>query len=176
MCKRSMAFLTAIVFAVLAVIPVGCQRSELQSNEAAGNAPAGPKAMVKAGELPASSEENRDATDSSPANSAKLINEARELLEMGNVSEAESKLKAVLAIDPEARGAYYYLTLAKERTLIEERGQVSGRSRIILTGGAKVLYLGDRPLPRFEPKWEALREMPPTDKIYRWENKRGTER
>lgn len=46
-----------------------------------------------------------------------LVNDARLLMEMGKLDEAESKLRLALKLDPEKRAAYYYLNLVEERRL-----------------------------------------------------------
>src|SRR5687768_1545857 len=114
---RSMPLLIAILLAAFAVISFGGQSSEAQFDVDAGKTSAGHNLTVTIPEPPAAATEERseDARYSSPANSAIMINDARVLLEQGRVNEAEAKLKNVLALDPDARAAYYYLALIKQR-------------------------------------------------------------
>jgi len=44
-----------------------------------------------------------------------MVQDAKLLIELGKLDEAEKKLNAVVAVDPTTPGAYYYLSLLKER-------------------------------------------------------------
>ena len=49
-----------------------------------------------------------------------LVQDARFLIEMGRIDEAEKKLKQAVKNDPEHRAAYYYLDLIKEQRYAQE--------------------------------------------------------
>lgn len=53
-------------------------------------------------------------------NTSILVNDARLLIEMGKLDEAEAKLKQAVKENPEHRAAFYYLTLIKERRFNQE--------------------------------------------------------
>ena len=53
-------------------------------------------------------------------NTSILVNDARLLMEMGKLDEAEAKLIQAVKEDPENRAAFYYLTLIKEKRYAQE--------------------------------------------------------
>ena len=53
-------------------------------------------------------------------NTSVLVNDARLLMEMGKLDEAEAKLKQAIKEDPENRAAFYYYSLIKERKYSQE--------------------------------------------------------
>jgi len=66
-------------------------------------------------------------------NTSILVNDARLLMEMGKLDEAEAKLIQATKEDPEHRAAFYYLTLIKERRFGQEarKREVMAKERII---------------------------------------------
>jgi beta-lactamase regulating signal transducer with metallopeptidase domain len=63
------------------------------------------------------------------------VKDARVLLEMGKLDEAEAKLKEVVKDDPQNREAFYYLKLIKERRFNEESRRRAAAGPIFATGG-----------------------------------------
>ncbi|MGZ8899292.1 MAG: tetratricopeptide repeat protein [Limisphaerales bacterium] len=66
-------------------------------------------------------------------NTSILVNDARLLMEMGKLDEAEAKLIQATKEDPEHRAAFYYLTLLKERRYSQEarRREVMVKEKIV---------------------------------------------
>jgi tetratricopeptide (TPR) repeat protein len=66
-------------------------------------------------------------------NTSTLVNDARVLMEMGKLDEAEAKLKQAVREDPEHRAAFYYLTLITERRYAQEarRREVGVKEKIV---------------------------------------------
>ncbi len=66
-------------------------------------------------------------------NTSVLVNDARVLMEMGKLEEAEAKLKQAVREDPEHRAAFYYLALITERRFAQEarRREVNVKEKIV---------------------------------------------
>ena len=66
-------------------------------------------------------------------NTSILVNDARLLMEMGKLDEAEAKLIQATKEDPEHRAAFYYLTLLKERRYSQEarRREVMVKEKLV---------------------------------------------
>jgi tetratricopeptide (TPR) repeat protein len=66
-------------------------------------------------------------------NTSILVNDARLLMEMGKLDEAEAKLKQAVKEDPEHRAAFYYLTLITERRFSQEarKREVMAKEKIV---------------------------------------------
>src|SRR6185436_19093264 len=62
-----------------------------------------------------------------------LVQDARFLIEMGRIDEAEKKLKQAVKNDPEHRAAYYYLDLIKEQRFSQEarKREISVKDRFV---------------------------------------------
>lgn len=62
-----------------------------------------------------------------------LVNDARLLIEMGKLDEAEAKLKQATKQNPEHRAAFYYLTLIKEKRYAQEarKREVYAKEQIV---------------------------------------------
>lgn len=62
-----------------------------------------------------------------------LVQDARFLIEMGRIDEAEVKLKQAVKNDPEHRAAFYYLTLIKEQRYAQEarKREISVKDRMV---------------------------------------------
>ncbi|HEX7860503.1 MAG TPA: hypothetical protein VF773_09270 [Verrucomicrobiae bacterium] len=78
-------------------------------------------------------------------NTSILVNDARLLMEMGKLDEAEAKLIQATKEDPEHRAAFYYLTLIKERRFSQEarKREVMAKEKIV-----EVESAWNTPLPR----------------------------
>ena len=66
-------------------------------------------------------------------NTSVLVNDARLLMEMGKLDEAEAKLKQAVKEDPEHRAAFYYLSLITERRYAQEarKREVMAKERMV---------------------------------------------
>ncbi len=64
-----------------------------------------------------------------------LIGDARVLMEMGKMDEAEAKLNQVAKDDPENRQTFYYLKIIRERRLAQEERRRELDEATIATGG-----------------------------------------
>jgi tetratricopeptide (TPR) repeat protein len=62
-----------------------------------------------------------------------LVQDARFLIEMGRIDEAEKLLKQAVKNDPEHRAAFYYLTLIKEQRYAQEarKREISVKDRMV---------------------------------------------
>ena len=78
-------------------------------------------------------------------NTSVLVNDARLLMEMGKLDEAEAKLKQAAKSDPENRAAFYYLSLITERRYAQEarKREVNAKEKIV-----EVESTWNTPLPR----------------------------
>jgi len=66
-------------------------------------------------------------------NTSVLVNDARLLMEMGKLDEAEAKLKQAAKTDPENRAAFYYLSQITERRYAQEarKREVMAKEKIV---------------------------------------------
>jgi len=66
-------------------------------------------------------------------NTSILVQDARVLMEMGKLDEAEAKLKQAVKEDPEHRAAFYYLKLIKERRYGQEsrKREVTANEKVV---------------------------------------------
>lgn len=86
-------------------------------------------------------------------NTSILVNDARLLMEMGKLDEAEAKLIQATKEDPEHRAAFYYLTLIKERRFTQEarKREVMAKERIVEVETAWNTPIGRETLPNSNP-------------------------
>jgi tetratricopeptide (TPR) repeat protein len=86
-------------------------------------------------------------------NTSILVNDARLLMEMGKLDEAEAKLIQATKEDPEHRAAFYYLTLIKERRYSQEarRREVTAKERLVEVERAWNTPIGREALPTANP-------------------------
>jgi tetratricopeptide (TPR) repeat protein len=75
------------------------------------------------------------ASTENSVNASIAVNDARLLMEMGKLDEAEAKLKQVVQDDPQHRAALYYLKLIKERRFSAESRRREFDDTTIATGG-----------------------------------------
>jgi tetratricopeptide (TPR) repeat protein len=86
-------------------------------------------------------------------NTSILVNDARLLMEMGKLDEAEAKLIQATKEDPENRAAFYYLTLIKERRFSQEarKREVMAKEKIIEVESAWNTPVARETLPNANP-------------------------
>jgi beta-lactamase regulating signal transducer with metallopeptidase domain len=85
--------------------------------------------------VPRQEQERPQASAERPSASSVLVQDARHLMEMGKLDEAEAKLRQALTEDPDQRAPSYYLQLIKERRFaIEARQREAEENRTIPTG------------------------------------------
>jgi general secretion pathway protein D len=78
-----------------------------------------------------------------------LVNDARLLMEMGKLDEAEAKLKQAAKTDPENRAAFYYLAEIKEKRYAQEarKREIMAKEKIVEVEAAWNTPLGRDTLP-----------------------------
>ena len=86
-------------------------------------------------------------------NTSILVNDARLLMEMGKLDEAEAKLIQATKEDPEHRAAFYYLTLIKERRFSQEarKREVMAKEKIVEVESAWNTPIARETLPNANP-------------------------
>jgi len=82
-----------------------------------------------------------------------LVQDARLLMEMGKLDEAEAKLQQAAKEDPENHGAFYYLTLLKERKYDQEarKREVNTKEKIVEVETAWNTPVSRETLPQANP-------------------------
>ena len=78
------------------------------------------------------------ATNGTPYGAATLARDGQMLYEMGKLDQAETKLGEALRLDPENRGAYYYLELTKQARYAREdkHKDIDNDDRMVVVGRA----------------------------------------
>ncbi|HEV8544155.1 MAG TPA: hypothetical protein VGR78_17330 [Verrucomicrobiae bacterium] len=82
-----------------------------------------------------------------------LVQDARLLMEMGKLDEAEAKLQLAAKEDPENHGAFYYLTLIKERKYAQEarKREVNTKEKLVEVESAWNTPISRETLPMANP-------------------------
>jgi tetratricopeptide (TPR) repeat protein len=82
-------------------------------------------------------------------NTSILVNDARLLMEMGKLDEAEAKLTVAAKTDPENRAAFYYLQEIKEKRYAQEarKREITAKERVVEVESSWNTPLGRDTLP-----------------------------